>query len=195
MTDVSTSFPDATLRLLIGIPKGERALELGEVQADNLEQVTDSIRTHEDISEYDQLYEDDRRTIGQYEAHQQNLNEFLYGSSVPPEFPIIVENGEMEFSLTVTQDQFDALRTTLDERGQTYELLTLVRTNEDPVLTPRQRSYLTVAYRHGYFEVPRECTLEEVAETLDVDKSSASGTIRRAVERIIGQFIVRHDQT
>ena len=47
-TEVSMSFPKATLRVLTGVPKGDRAFELGEVRADNPEQVTDAIRGHPD---------------------------------------------------------------------------------------------------------------------------------------------------
>ncbi|MDS0474571.1 helix-turn-helix domain-containing protein [Natrinema sp. 1APR25-10V2] len=196
VTDVSTSFPDATLRLLTGVPKGNRALELGEVRATDPALVTDLIRNHEDISKYDQLYEDDRHAIGQYEANEKGLYGFLWESSLPPEFPIIVENGEMEFDLTATQDQFDTFRAVLDERGRRYELLTLVHTDErDQLLTDRQQRCLTVAYRQGYFDVPRECTLEKLAEILDVDKSSASETIRRAEDRIIGQFMIRNNRS
>lgn len=194
VTEVSTSFPDATLRLLTGVLKGNRALELGEVQAENPESVTDAIQEHADISEYDQLYVDDRRAIGQYEADEKSLYEFLWASSLPPEFPIVVENGEMEFNLTATQDQFEAFGSALDDTGYQYDLLTLAHTDEqEALLTDRQQQYLTVAYRRGYFEVPRECTLAELADALGVDKSSASETIRRGAGRIIGQFIVSRE--
>ncbi|WP_255681614.1 helix-turn-helix domain-containing protein [Natrinema sp. SYSU A 869] len=191
---MSKSFPDATLRLLTGVPKGGRALELGEVRAENPERVTDAIQGYTDISAYDQLYVDDQRAIGQYEADEKSLYEFLWESSLPPEFPIIVEDGEMEFDLTATQDQFEAFGAALDDTGREYELLTLVHTDEqDALLTDRQREYLTVAHRRGYFEVPRECTLAELADTLGVDKSSASETIRRGAGRIIGRFTLSRD--
>ncbi len=194
VTDVSTTFPDATLRLLTGVPMGDRALELGEVRAPNPTEVTDAIREHPDISAYDQLYEDDRRAIGQYEAAETGLYEFLYGSSLPPEFPVVAENGQMEFAVTATQEQFDAFGAALDEMDRQYELLTLVHTDdEEQLLTDRQRKYVTVAYRRGYFDVPRESTLADVADALDVDKSSASETIRRGTSRIIGQFILGHE--
>lgn len=194
VTDVSTSFSDATLRLLTGVPKGSRALELGEIRAENPERVTDAIQRHADISEYSQLYIDDQRAIGQYEADEKSLYEFLWESSLPPEFPIIVENGEMEFDLTATQKQFEAFGAALDDTGRNYELLTLVHTDEqDALLTDRQREHLTVAHRRGYFKVPRECTLAELADTLGVDKSSASETIRRGTGRITAQFILNRD--
>jgi len=193
ITDVSTSFPDATLRLLTGVTMGDRALELGEVRATDPVAVTSSIREHADISRYHQLYEDEERAIGQYEGDERSLYEFLWGSSLPPEFPIVIQDGEMEFDLTATQEQFDAFSSALDEQAQCYELLTLVHTDErDRLLTERQQRYLAAAYRRGYFEVPRECTLGDLAEALEVDKSSVSETIRRAEERVVGRFLTRH---
>jgi len=188
---VSTSFPDATLRLLTGVPKGDRALELGEVRAENARTVASDIRAHPDIFEFDQVYAGDRRVIARYEADEKGLYEFLWESSLPPEFPIVVENGDMEFDLTATQEQFDAFGTALDESGRRYDLLSLVHTDgREAVLTDRQRECLAEAHRRGYFDVPRECTLAELAEALGVDKSAASVTIRRGTARVVGQFLI-----
>jgi len=194
VTEVSMSFPDATLRLLTGVPRDGRALELGEVRAENADVVANAIWDHPDIHEYDELFLGERRTIAQYEADEKSLYEFLWESSLPPEFPIIVENGKMEFDITATQEQFEAFGEALDETGRQYDLLTLIHTDEqETVLTDRQRECLTVAQRRGYFEVPRECTLADLADVLDVDKSTASETIRRGTARIVEQFLVNRD--
>jgi predicted DNA binding protein len=194
VSDVSTSFPNATFRLLTGVPKGDRALELGEVRAETPEAVAEAIRSHADVSAYEVLYADDRRVIAQYEAVEQGLYEMLWESSLPPEFPIVVENGAMEFDLTATRAQFEAFGEALDAGGRQYDLLTVVHTDgENGLLTDRQRECLTVAQRLGYFEVPRECTLEELADALGIDKSSASETIRRGVARVLGQFLISRD--
>jgi predicted DNA binding protein len=191
VSEVTRSFPDATLRLLTGVPRGDRALELGEIRAENPRDVSDAIRTHPDVSNYDRLFVGESRVVGQYEADEKSLYEFLWSSSLPPEFPIVVENGEMEFDLTATQEQFDTFGTALEATGRQYELLTLVHTDErEQLLTDRQREFLTAAKRHGYFEVPRECTLADLAGTLGVDKSTASETLRRAVARVVDQFLL-----
>lgn len=192
--EVSTSFPDATLRLLTGVPMGERALELGEVRATDPQPVAEAIRSHPDIVDYETLYTGDRRTIAQYEADERSLYAFLWDSSLPPEFPIVVEDGEMEFEVTATQAQFEAFGSALEETGRRYELLTLVHTEEDEsLLTDRQRECLMVAQRRGYFEVPRGCTLVELSEALGVDKSTASETIRRGTARVVEQFLTRRE--
>ena len=191
VSEVSTSFPEATLRLLTGVPRGNRALELGEVRAADPRPVADAIRDHPDIAAYEGLYAGDERVIAQYEADERALYEFLWASSLPPEFPILVEDGEMEFALTATQEAFDAFAAALEERGLQYDLLSLVHTDEKgSLLTERQRECLLAALRKGYFEVPRSCTLAELAETLGVDKSTVSETIRRGQARVLEEFLV-----
>jgi len=82
VTDVSTSFLEATLRLLTGVPRGDHALGLGEVRAERPEQVADAIRNHPDISGYDQLYAGERRIVGQYDADEKGLDEFLWDADL-----------------------------------------------------------------------------------------------------------------
>lgn len=43
--------------------------------------------------------------------------------------------------------------------------------------------------RHGYFEVPRECTLEELAARFDADKSTISAVLRRGESRVLKWFL------
>jgi predicted DNA binding protein len=195
VTEVSSSFPNATFRLLAGVPQGDRALELGEVLTDTPQPVVDAMRNHPDISTIERLHLDDRRALSRYEVTDQQLYAFLGSSSLPPEFPLSVENGRMEFDLTATQAQFDAFGEALDTTGVQYELLTVVHTSEDgtALLTDRQRECLTVALRRGYFEIPRDCTLAEVAEALDIDKSTASETIRRGQARVLKQYLLSGD--
>lgn len=191
VTAVSTAFPDARLRLLTGVPLGDRALELGEVVAAAPVTVTDAIRDHPDVRSLDRLYADDRRALTRYETTEQALYEFLGGPSLPPEFPLLVEDGRMEFDVTTTESGFEALGETLDASGLDYDLLSLVHSDRrDDVLTARQRECLEVALREGYFEVPRTSTLAEVAAELGVDTSTASETIRRGAGRVLDRYLL-----
>jgi len=191
VAEVSTTYPEATFRLLTGVPIDDSALELGEVRADDPGPIADDIRSHPDVDAYDLVYADEQRSIAQYEVDEQALYDFLLNSSLPPEFPVIVEDGEMTFDVTATREQFEAFGDALDASARSYELLSVVHTDSDErLLTDRQRECLTLAQRRGYFAVPRECTLAEVADELDVDKSTASETIRRGTARVLEQFLI-----
>lgn len=52
-------------------------------------------------------------------------------------------------------------------------------------LTDEQREALVVALDRGYFEVPRETTLVELADVLDISDSAVSQRIRRGLSKIL----------
>lgn len=55
----------------------------------------------------------------------------------------------------------------------------------ETTLLPSQHEALLIAYRHGYFNVPRTMTQGELAKRLGISKSAVSQRIRRAVGRLI----------
>ncbi|MFC7137279.1 helix-turn-helix domain-containing protein [Halobaculum litoreum] len=189
--DVSRAFPNASLRLLAAAPTGDRTLELGEIRADDPRRVAAAIADHRDVVAHELLHCDGERALSKYETRDQALFEFLGGSSLLPEFPLLVEDGAMTFGITATRSDFDAFGDTLDASGVRYDLLSVVHREADgDLLTDRQLECLTAAERLGYFEVPRDCTLAEVADALGVDTSTASETIRRGTARVLEQFLL-----
>lgn len=57
------------------------------------------------------------------------------------------------------------------------------------VLTDRQREAIAAAADVGYYEVPREGTVEDVAAELDCAPSTASDHLRKAEARLVGQAL------
>ena len=191
IAEVSRSFPQATFRLLAAAPAGDRSLELGEVLAEDPRAAVDTLHAHPAVVTGERLHVGDGRALSRYETTEQRLFEFLGAASLSPEFPLGFEDGWMEFTVTATRDAFEALGDRLDAAEGGYELLSVVQDDDrSAVLTDRQRECLAVALRRGYFEIPSEATLAEVAAALDVDKSSASETLRRGTARVLDWFFV-----
>ena len=190
ISQVSQSFPNANLRLLTGVPVGDRTLELGETRAENPRTVAEAIRDHPAVRSHELLHCDAERSISKYETSDQALFEFLGGSSLLPEFPLVVEDGVMSFAITASQTNFESFGDQLDATGHRYELLSLVHSDGvgSSPLTDRQLECLTIAWRMGYFDVPRESTLAEVAAALNVDTSTVSEVIRRGTQSVLERF-------
>ncbi|WP_312912455.1 helix-turn-helix domain-containing protein [Natronosalvus caseinilyticus] len=53
-------------------------------------------------------------------------------------------------------------------------------------LTDTQREALVLAYERGYFDSPREASLEDVADELGITQQSLSSRLRRGHRRLIG---------
>ena len=78
--------------------------------------------------------------------------------------------------------------------GDSFELRRKYRTT-DPArgqfgLTPEQRETLVLASELGYFSVPREATVEDLADELGVSANSVSQRLRRAHDRLVHQTLV-----
>ena len=52
------------------------------------------------------------------------------------------------------------------------------------MLTEEQREALVTAWNHGFFEIPRQTTLVELADELDISDSAVSQRLRRAHQKI-----------
>lgn len=194
--EVSLALPDATFTLLAGYRMDDRAVELGEIVTETPEASVDALRSHDAITQFDLLESADGRVLGKYETTDTHLYDFVEQSSLPVEFPVVVRHGWFEFDLTGTREELGRLRTTLEASDLAYEVQSLVTTMDtDGLLTDRQRELLEAGVREGYYEVPRECTLAELAGTVGVDKASASTVLRRGEARLVKWFLTGPERT
>lgn len=190
VAELSREYPAAEFRLLSGYELDDRAVELGEVVADSTEAVTEAMRAHPDIVAYELLESEPGRALTKYETTGTDLYGFAQTSGLTIEFPVEVQNGWYSFDLTGTREELDELRAVLEASPLSYELESLVtRTEADRLLTGRQRELLEAAVREGYFAVPRQCTLAELADSVDADKSTVSTVIRRGEARLVKWYL------
>lgn len=190
VTDLSRRFPDATFRLLAGYRLDDTAVELGEIVSDDPDATVDALRSHSAIGRFERLESADRRVLGKYETTDTDLYEFVELSALPVEFPVVARAGWFEFDLTGPREELNRLQSVLEGSDAAYELQSVVSTTETgALLTDRQRELLESAIRAGYYDVPRGCTLAELAERNDVDKSTASTILRRGESSVLKWFV------
>lgn len=61
-------------------------------------------------------------------------------------------------------------------------------------LTEEQLAAITLAYEEGYYDEPRETSLEELAELLDLSPSAVGGRLKRGLRVLIEEAFVDHDR-
>ena len=80
------------------------------------------------------------------------------------------------------------------EHGRSFALRELVTTDGRPAghdtLTPPQRALLTAAVEGGYFEIPREVTMSDLAAQFDISDQAASERLRRALSNTLGDAVL-----
>jgi predicted DNA binding protein len=58
-------------------------------------------------------------------------------------------------------------------------------------IPPRQREVLNTALEYGYFNIPREATLTEIADEMGITKTTASNHLRKG-ERKVMEFLITY---
>lgn len=67
--------------------------------------------------------------------------------------------------------------------------LTPVETATGASLTDTQQEALELAYEHGYFESPRQVTLEELGEELDISQQAVGSRLRGGINHVLGSTL------
>ncbi|WP_158055285.1 bacterio-opsin activator domain-containing protein [Halorussus halophilus] len=101
-----------------------------------------------------------------------------------------------EFELRFpTHDGVQSFQEDCGDRDISLELKRLHSLNEVSVdgqydLTTEQRDTLLAALEHGYFNEPRDVTLEQLADILDLSPTAVSGRMRRAEATLISRTLL-----
>jgi predicted DNA binding protein len=67
--------------------------------------------------------------------------------------------------------------------------LTVVETGTEDALTDTQQEALKLAYERGYFESPREVTLEELGEELGISQQAVGFRLQGGIKQILGSTL------
>lgn len=67
--------------------------------------------------------------------------------------------------------------------------LTPIETATEAALTDAQREALELAYERGYFESPRQVTMEDLGKDLGISQQAVASRLRRGTRSILGQTL------
>lgn len=190
--DVSRTHSNATIRVLAAL-SDDVGVGLSEIVASDLSAVIDDIRNSEEVTSVEVLHSREDRAIVQFETTTPMLLMAAQDSGVPLEMPFDINDGKAVWEITAPQSRLSKLGQQLDALGVRYTVDALQQHVEDaPLLTECQRELVARAIELGYYDTPRTCTLTELADAVDIAKSTCSETLHRAEEKILKQFAADH---
>ena len=98
-----------------------------------------------------------------------------------------------------SRDALGDLQTFCGERDIPFEVVRLYELTEPKMgqynVSKKQRDILVLALEMGYFEIPREATLEAVAARLDISTKAASERLRRGQTNLLNNTLTIGEPT
>jgi hypothetical protein len=187
--EVSSAHPDTVFRVLAALPADDRGVGLLEITSQEMRAVLTAIEEHTGVQDVELLQAGENEALVQFETTQPFLLMAVRNSMVPLELPLKIVAGQADLELTAAQSRLSELTTQLEDLGMSYEVEYLRQSpTSSELLTTRQRDLLTKAVEHGYYDTPRECTLTELAEHLDLAKSTLSERLHRIEGTVLKEF-------
>lgn len=188
--DLSRRNPKARFRILAAIPGDDTGVGLIEVSAPDLATILEALETEPEITELEPLQRTEESLLVQFETTQPLLLAPMQGSGVPIELPFDITNGKASWEVTAPQKRLSALGEQLSVFGIEFTVDHIYQQfSTENFLTEKQYQVLSTAVDAGYYNTPRECTLTEVANVLDIAKSTCSEILHRAEGKIIKRFM------
>ncbi|MFC4541337.1 helix-turn-helix domain-containing protein [Halosolutus amylolyticus] len=193
--EVSTTHPDVTFRVTSVLPGTDVATGVVELTASNPVPILAAMEARDDVRDLELLWTHDETALLQVETAEPSLLVPMQRAGVPIETPFEVADGVVTWELTTSADRLSALGESLDENGIAYRIERVHAVDASratQLLTDRQLEVFLAALEAGYYEVPREATLTDVASSLEVTKSTCSDVLHRAESAIAHWFAEEH---
>jgi predicted DNA binding protein len=188
--ELSRSYPSARFRVLAALSDDEAGVALLGITADDVAAVLAEMRDDEAVVSVDVLRRGDRSALVQFETTSPLLLVAVQESGIPLEMPFDMVDGEVTWEVTAPRERLSRLGDSLTKLGVQFSVDAVHRdVDATQLLTDRQCWLLEEAAERGYYDTPRECTLTDLAEDLDMAKSTCSETLYRAEGKVLKQFL------
>lgn len=188
--DISVEFPDTEFKIFATIPTDNNLIEIVEITTSNGDALINHFENTSEVRSYEVIHSDNQTLVIQFIIPVSETYDTIRKAKIIPQYPISLRNGWFSKTLTASHERLSAYMSELEAAGIPSQIVSLTQTHDShEVLTDRQWEFITEAIEQGYYDIPRDCTLAELAEKLDINRSAASKLRHRVESRIISEFV------
>lgn len=183
---------DYSVKLTHFVPVGDQFIPYFWIESDAISGIEQTLSDHDSIAAVTKSDQRAGRTLCHIEW-KQPMDKFLL---VLMETDVLVSEARgtpdrWEFELLVS-DRTDlaTFQSACNDRDITLEFGRILQSGPSSTervgLTDKQHEILQLAFTRGYFEIPREITVTELAGDLDISPQAASKRLRRGLLNVVG---------
>ena len=180
--DVTRDNPSAVLRIdeHMALGKGR-----GSAKASVSEDISQTISSHPGIEDFRSL--DPLRFAVDIGPEGGGFLKPLREVGVIPHTPFEVRDGWVNWTIECSREKIRDLIGKFKSENIPHRLIS-TKSSSSRLLTPRQREVFDVAMDEGFYDVKRRITLTEMANLLEISKSTLSAQLQRIESSVMHSF-------
>ena len=191
ISELFKNFPDLKMEISYFLPYDlEKSIgnSIIEIMHYNIDSIIQEIRNHPSVFEFSILEQEDKKIKFNIKTKDPYLLYAVIKCGVLINFPVRVKDGYAYWRLISSRKSIDQLLTLFEQRNINFELLRIGKSpylleDEKHKLTYNESNVLDEAISLGFFEIPRNISLEELANKLGKSKSALSVMLRKIIKK------------
>jgi predicted DNA binding protein len=159
-----------------------------EIKYYNIEKIIEEIRNHPSVFELNVMETEENKVKFNIKTKDPYLLYAIIKCGVLVQFPVNVKDGYAYWRLISSRERIDQLLTLFEQKKVNFELLRIGKSpysieDDKNRLTLNEENILDKAISSGFFEIPRNISLEELANELGKSKSGLSVMLRKIIKK------------
>ena len=191
ISEIFKNYPDIKMEISHFLPYDlERSIgnSLIEIKHYNIDSILDEINNHSSVFELSVLEMEENKAVFNVKTKDPYLLYAIIKCGVLVDFPVRVEDGFAYWRLISSRDRIDQLLTIFEQKNIKFELLRIGISpynieDDKNKLTYNESNILDKAISLGFFEIPRDISLEELANKIGKSKSALSVMLRKIIKK------------
>lgn len=183
---------DKPIKFLSCKPDGDGGRSLVEINANDeeLNSMIETIKSHPSICSVELAPNIEGGVLGTIVTDQCLACKMISGSNCFLTGARTTDDGWVEWNLIAGEGSaLKELKNDLTGSGCEVDLLRTKKLTKKQVLTDRQSEIIKWAYKKGYYNQPKEVTIEQLSNDFGISPSTLAEILQRAERKIIGRFI------
>jgi predicted DNA binding protein len=191
ISEIFKKFPDIKMEISYFLPYDlEKSIgnAIIEIKFYNIDSIIKEIENHPSVFEFNVLEKEENRVQFNVKTKDPYLLYAVIKCGVLVNFPVRVKEGNAYWKLISSRERIDELLTLFEKKNIDFTLLRIGKApydldEEQYKLSLEESQILDKAINLGFFEVPRNISLEELANKLGKSKSALSVMLRKIIRK------------
>ncbi len=182
-------FPDLEISIISKFLFSEdQGNTLFEIKGKNLQEFLKFLKKEVKTYNFQILHESNEILIINMRTRDPWILNALIKSELLLRYPLHIKEDKIQIEALNKRKNIEFFLKHLETYQIQYKLISIGKYHESPILTNKQHEVLKIAYKMGFYSIPRRISLTRLAMKLKISPSALSELLRRSHARLVKNY-------